>query len=135
MPPVGHGGPDLLVHHDHLHLLDARVWIHHLVVGRLVLVIDPAQVGPPPQLPEDEAQRVDVSALPRVKVVDVQILLQDLGGKVALGPDPAVDGDVDGVRLRVVLDAEPEVRDGAAQILLHQDVLALKVAVRDGGLA
>ena len=34
-----------------------------------------------------------------------------------------------------MLDAEPEVGDGARQVLLHQDVLRLEVAVRDAGLA
>ena len=46
-----------------------------------------------------------------------------------------VDGLVDGVRLRVVPDAEAEVGDGARQVALHQDVLGLKVAVGDGRLA
>ena len=43
--------------------------------------------------------------------------------------------EVDGVGVCVVLDAEAEVGDGAGQILLHQDVLRLEVAVRDSGLA
>ena len=34
-----------------------------------------------------------------------------------------------------MLDAEAKISDGAGQVLLHQDVLRLEVAVRDSGLA
>ena len=43
--------------------------------------------------------------------------------------------EVDGVGFCVVLDAEAKISDGAGQVLLHQDVLRLEVAVRDSGLA
>ena len=57
-----------------------------------------------------------------------------------LSRSPVVNGahlrrEVDRVGLCVVLDAEAEVSDSAGQVLLHQDVLRLEVAVCDSGLA
>ena len=94
-----------------------------------------SNVAPAAQLPEDEPEGVDVRSLPRVEVVGVDRLVQDLRGEVSFRTHLGVVGDVDGVRLGKVADAQPQVGDGAGQIALDQNIFCLQIAMRDGGLA
>lgn len=58
-----------------------------------------------------------------------------LGRHVAFSADAVGRRHVDGVAGHIVPDRQAQVADHACQVQLHQDVLGLEIAVRDGRFA
>jgi len=133
LPSVGYGRPLPVPAHHLAHLLDGRVRRDHVVEGQLVLVVDAADVAPPGDLPQHQAQGVHVRTLERVEVVHVDALVQHLRRHIPPGADPVVHGDVHHVGGHVVPHGEPQVPDGARPVTLHQDIFRFQVPVGDGG--
>jgi hypothetical protein len=54
---------------DHnLHFINGRIIWNHIVERQLEVLKDPANAASTAQLPEDQAQGVDVGLLPRLKL-------------------------------------------------------------------
>lgn len=142
-PAHGDVRPDVL-HADHLHhLVEAGVTGHTVIIWHLVLVGRGDLVtgdATSRHLPQHQTERVHVRHLVGVEVAHVDGAVQDLGGHVPPGAAPASDQVcpsriVDLVRVAEVLDGQAEVGDATLEVVLHQDVLALDVAVGDGRFA
>ena len=83
-------------------------------------------------LPEHQPEGIDVGPLERLKVLDADSLVDNLWSEVALRSHSLARGILDGVCSPIVPQRQPEIRDAAGIIGLHQDVTALEVPVCDG---
>lgn len=78
LPSIRYRRPLSVGAHDFPHLLDSRIGRHQVVKGQLILVVNPANVATPGDLPEDQTKSVHVRPLERVEVVHVYRLFKNL---------------------------------------------------------
>lgn len=78
LPPIGYRRSLSIGAHDFPHFLDGWIGRHQVVKGQLILLVNPADVATPGDLPEDQAERVHVGPLERVEVIHVYHLFKNL---------------------------------------------------------
>ena len=94
-----------------VHVLVRRIRGHHISV-RQEVVLHPLSLTahrPPPDLPEDEAEAVDVGSLETLEAVGVDVVAENLRGHVAPGAHPGVGGDVERLSVAVVPHGQTKV--------------------------
>lgn len=78
LPSIRYRWP-LSVHtHNFPHFLDSWIGRHQIIKGQLILIVNPADIATPSDLPKDQAERVHISPLERVEVVHVYRLFKNL---------------------------------------------------------
>ena len=133
MPSVGTSRTNFLVAYDSFHLVQAWIRLDHVKVGQLELLRpDSASVASPAHFPKDQTQRVDISPFPRVEMLRVERLIEQLWWQVSFGAHFGVVWQLHSVGFSLVLDAEAKICYGASQIFFHEDVFRLEIPVSYG---
>ena len=84
LPPIRYRRPLPVGAHNFTHLFDRRIGRHQVVKRQLILVVDPADVTSPRDLPKDQPESVHVSPLEGIKMVHVYRLFENLKAKATI---------------------------------------------------
>lgn len=84
LPPIRYRRPLPVGTHNFTHLFDRRIGRHQVVKRQLILVVDPADVTSPRDLPKDQPESVHVSPLEGIKMVHVYRLFENLKAKATI---------------------------------------------------
>lgn len=85
LPSIRYRRPLSVTADDFPHFVDSWIGRHQVVKGQLIFVMNPADVAPPSDLPENQAERVHVGPLERVEVVHVYRLFKNLKAESETG--------------------------------------------------
>lgn len=85
LPSIRYRRPLSVTADDFPHFVDSWIRRHQVVKGQLIFVMNPADVAPPSDLPENQAERVHVGPLERVEVVHVYRLFKNLKAESETG--------------------------------------------------